>query len=68
MQDCPNNHYYGSDLSEEVMKDISCTVEKKVGSLTNIAYESDRFDFVYACEAFEHVINIHGAFKNSIQL
>lgn len=31
--------------------------------MTNIAYESDRFDFVYVCEAFEHAINIRGAFK-----
>ena len=45
------------------MKKITYVIEKKVGSLTDIAFQTNQFDFVYTCEAFEHAINIHGAFK-----
>ena len=61
--DCPQNEYFASDLSENVMADIDCVKEKRLGSLTNIAYANNSFDFVYVCEAYEHAINIHGAFK-----
>lgn len=60
--DCPEHEYYAFDLSEQVMKDISCVKEKRVGSLTHISYEDNMFDFVYVCEAYEHAINLHGAF------
>ena len=63
VQDCPDNRYYASDISDEVMKKITYVIEKKVGSLTDIAFQTNQFDFVYTCEAFEHAINIHGAFK-----
>ena len=61
MQDCPDNRYYASDISGEVIK-ITYVIEK-VGNLTDIAFQTNQFDFVYTCEAFEHAINIHGAFK-----
>lgn len=63
VQDCPDNRYYASDISTEVMEKITYVTEKKVGSLTDIAFQTNQFDFVYTCEAFEHAINIHGAFK-----
>ena len=51
------------DLSTKVMEDLCCVSEKRQGSLTNICYEDNYFDMVYACEAYEHAINLHGAFK-----
>lgn len=61
--DYPENEYYAYDLSANVMESVSYVKEKRIGSLTNISYLDDSFDVVYACEAYEHAINIHGAFK-----
>ena len=61
--DFPGNEYYAADISSDVMKSVDCVKEKRLGSLTNIPYEDDSFDFVYACEAYEHAINLRGAFK-----
>lgn len=44
------------------MRGITCVKEKRVGRLTQIPYENDRFDLVYVCEAMEHAINLEGAF------
>ncbi len=62
-KECPNNDYYATDLSEKVMSDVDCVKEKRIGSLTNISYADNSFDFVYVCEAYEHAINIKAAFK-----
>lgn len=61
--DCPSSEYYAVDLSTKVMEDLCCVREKRQGSLTNICYEDNYFDMVYVCEAYEHAINLHGAFK-----
>lgn len=61
--DCPTNDYYVMDLSEKVMSEIECAKEKRVGSMTCIPYKDAIFDFVFACESFEHAINLRGAFK-----
>ena len=61
--DLPDNTYYAADLSENVMRAVDCVREKKVGSLTNIPYADNTFDFVYTCEAFEHAIHIRSAFR-----
>lgn len=60
--DCPDNTYYASDISEKVMASIECVKEKRLGSMTNIDYADNSFDFVYACEAFEHAISLKAAF------
>lgn len=60
--DCPDNKYYASDISEKVMASIECTTEKRLGSMTNIDYADNSFDFVYVCEAFEHAISLKAAF------
>lgn len=62
-EECPNNDYYASDLSEIVMANVEWVKEKHQGSMTNIDYADNSFDFVYVCEAFEHAINIRAAFK-----
>ena len=63
VKDCPNVDYYASDISEKVTAGIDYIKEKRLGSMTNIAYADNSFDFVYACESFEHAINIRTAFK-----
>ena len=59
----PENTYYASDLSEQVMSSINSKVEKVVGRLTDIPYKDNSFEFVYVCEALEHAINIEGAYS-----
>lgn len=63
VKDCPDNDYYASDISETVMARIDYIKEKRMGSMTNIAYSDDSFDIVYACESFEHAINLKAAFN-----
>lgn len=63
VKDCPDNDYYASDISETVMARIDYIKEKRMGSMTNIAYSDDYFDIVYACESFEHAINLKAAFN-----
>lgn len=62
MEEFPENEYYALDLSSSVMKEITTVTEKKTGALTDIPYAENSFDLVYACEAFEHAINLRGAF------
>lgn len=64
MDDFPDNDYVAIDLSEGVMQFLeSDIIEKKQGSLTNIPYEDDSFDLVYACESLEHAIDIESALR-----
>lgn len=44
------------------MKDVKANY-KIDGSLTRIPFGDNFFDFVYACESFEHAVNMEGAFK-----
>lgn len=62
-KDFPQHKYYAMDLSEQVMKDISEAEDKKIGSLTCIPYESNRFELVYVCEALEHAISLQAALR-----
>ena len=61
--DEPQNEYYATDISVNVSKDIRNVKDLRIGSLTNIPYATNFFDFVYVCEAYEHAINIRSAFK-----
>lgn len=45
------------------MSSIMCVKEKRLGSMTNIDYDNNSFDIVYACEAFEHAISLKAAFR-----
>ena len=42
--------------------------EKKICCMTNISYEDVKFDFVYVCEAYEHAINLKGAFEELFRI
>jgi malonyl-CoA O-methyltransferase len=59
---------YGYDISLKVMKDIPKKIFTKQGSLLNLPYASDFFDFVYAVESLEHAINIDGALRELIRV
>ncbi len=61
--DLPDFEYHAMDLSEQVMRNVDCVREKRLGRLTEIPYVDESFDFVYVCEALEHAINLEGAFK-----
>ena len=62
VKDCPDNDFYAFDISQKVMANVDYIKEKRFGSMTNIAYADNSFDIVYACESFEHAINIKAAF------
>lgn len=60
----PKGQYTAVDLSETVMGYIGCQeIETKQGTLTNIPYGDDIFDFVYTCEALEHAVDIESAVR-----
>lgn len=62
--DLPDNQYYAVDLSERVMTFFEAGLaEKKQGSLTDIPYDENLFDLVYACESLEHAIDIDSAVR-----
>lgn len=64
LEDIKYCKYYAVDLSLELMNHILPDgVDKKVGTLTNIPYEDDTFDFVYTCEALEHAVDIESAIR-----
>ena len=63
IRDCPDNEYFATDISSNVMSDMSFLTDKRVGSMTNIPYDDGMFDFVYACESFEHAVNTRAAFR-----
>lgn len=64
VEEYPMYSYYAVDISSHVMQRITCPIkEKRQGTLTNIPYENDKFDFVYTCEALEHAVDIENAVK-----
>lgn len=64
VEDMPDQIYRAVDISIKVMESFDLkAVTKKQGSLTNIPYEKDSFDMVFACESLEHAIDIENALK-----
>ena len=57
----PNKNFCCMDLSSNVLELIKCNVEKKEGSVLNIPFEDNSFDFIYICEALEHCIDLDNA-------
>ncbi len=68
LQDCPQNEYYATDISENVMADIKGIKDKRTGTLTCIPYEDKKFDIVYVCEALEHAVSISTALKELLRI
>lgn len=55
------SQFFGVDLSQKI---LNCTPDgliTKQGSLLNIPYADEYFDFIFCIEALEHAINIEGA-------
>lgn len=64
IKEFPKCQYAAVDLSETVMSYIgNREIRIKQGTLTNIPYDDNTFDFVYACEALEHAVDIENAVK-----
>jgi malonyl-CoA O-methyltransferase len=63
IQDFPENSYFASDLSSNVMATFQSTVEKRVGSLINLPYTDNSFDYVFSSEALEHAVNTEAAIR-----
>lgn len=64
VEDLPNNNYDAVDISKNVMNFFNFdSVTKRQGALTNIPYEDNAFDIVYACESLEHAIDIENALQ-----
>lgn len=61
IEDAPEAKLFGVDLSISVMRDLPDQVDKKQGSLTNLPYSNETFDFIFACESLEHCVNLDGA-------
>jgi len=65
----PNMQLYAVDLSREVLRYIDVEgINVIEGSLTNLPYSGDMFDFVYSCEALEHAIDIENAIKEMARI
>lgn len=60
----PKCQYAAVDLSETVMGYIgNQNIKTTQGTLTNIPYDDNTFDFVYTCEALEHAVDIESAVR-----
>lgn len=68
MKEMPNHNYYATDISDNVMKNIKGVHDKKVGSLTDIPYNDESFDYVYVCEALEHSLNIGTSIRECLRV
>lgn len=68
LQDAEQCKYHAVDLSEQVMKNIDSRVDRRQGTLVNIPYENEKFDFVYTVEALEHAVQIENAIKELLRV
>lgn len=63
-QEFPNSRFYGIDISDILVKQnrrMYNGISFACGTLTNIPYDDNSFDVVYACESLEHAIDIEAA-------
>lgn len=64
----PDAAYSGVNLSVNVMADIPASIEKKEGILTQLPYENETFDLVYAVESLEHSIFPDNALRELLRV
>ena len=63
-EDFPGVCFYAVELISYPLEQIKDEkVHKAVGSLTNIPYQDEEMDIVYACEALEHSIEVENAIR-----
>ena len=51
------------DISEYALKKLPQNIHREQGTFTNIPYEDEFFDAVFACESFEHSVDFDNAIK-----
>ncbi len=63
------NHYIGVDISERVMSYLDLELaETRVGSLTQLPFDDNELDMIYACESLEHAVDIESAIKEMVRV
>ncbi|MDR1044597.1 MAG: methyltransferase domain-containing protein, partial [Candidatus Adiutrix sp.] len=64
-----NIYLCGVDISEAIVSKLPAgEIEGKVGSLLQIPYEDNYFDFVTTTEALEHAVDIENAVKELVRV
>ncbi len=59
----PKIELFAADISTKVMEELDPRIKKFQGTLTNIPFSSEMFDFVLVIEALEHSVNVSGALR-----
>jgi malonyl-CoA O-methyltransferase len=67
-EDFERIEWSGCDLSLKVMATLPGEIATKQGSLLNLPYPDEYFDFVYTCEALEHAVNVDGALSELMRI
>ena len=63
-EDLPDCQYAAVDLSRTVMDFFDSDIAvKRQGTMTNIPFDDNTFDLVFACESLEHAIDIENALR-----
>lgn len=52
-------HYYGVDITQKIMSDAPDSIEKKEGTILDIPYATNKFDFIFLSESLEHCIDLN---------
>ena len=63
-EDLPDCQYAAVDLSRTVMEFFDSDIAvKRQGTMTNIPFDDNTFDMVFACESLEHAIDVENALR-----
>jgi malonyl-CoA O-methyltransferase len=57
----PGAELWGLDISEEMLRFVPKGIQTRAGSLTDLPFENDFFDGLYATESLEHAVEIETA-------
>ena len=52
----PGAEIWGLDISEEMLRYVPAGIQTKAGALTELPFDDEAFDFVYATESLEHAV------------
>lgn len=63
IEDLPGIQAFGIDLSEKLLAYLPQGITSKQGSMLNIPFSDECFDYAYCIEAMEHAVNIPMAIK-----
>ena len=57
----PRAEIWGLDISEEMLRHVPAGIHTRAGSMTELPFEDESFDAVYATESLEHAVEIDKA-------